>query len=192
MENIQEHLKKIEKDQLLHGIDSLDDTVRNEVGRHFAVSQLIQPALVHGYYSTAQNRYILGPGSWRDNMVPNSSWTTTSQAALTLTCPAGHRYRVYYAAGRNATQATDAVLSGNIGGNAWTDFNDKGGGAITQQDTIVLIGGQGRVNDGVAVVGHDSLKELWLNAGDTLTFTLTTYAAANNTEHLFMFEDYTL
>jgi len=189
---MKEHLNKVDDDQCLKQIAELDDTQMTQPGRHFFRSQELVPVLQHGYYSSSQGRYILGSTSWRDNMTPNSSWTTTSAAALTLTCATGHRYRVYYAGCRNATQASDCVLSGNIGGNAWTDFNDKGGGAPTQLDTIVLIGGGGRVYDGVGVMGRESIKEVWMNAGDTLTMTLSVYAAANNTEHLFLFEDYTL
>jgi len=86
-----EHLKKVDDDQCMKQIDELDDTRMNQQGRHFFRSQELVPVLQHGYYSTSQSRYILGASSWRDNMTPNSSWTTTSAAALVLTCPAGHR-----------------------------------------------------------------------------------------------------
>jgi len=186
-----EHLKKVDDDQCMKQIDELDDTRMNQQGRHFFRSQELVPVLQHGYYSTSQSRYILGASSWRDNMTPNSSWTTTSAAALVLTCPAGHRYRVYYAGCRNATQASLVVLSGNIGGNAWTDFNQICGEAVATT-TLVAIGGSVAIYDGVGVSGKNAIPEVWLNAADTLTMTLSVYAAGNNTEHLFLFEDYTL
>lgn len=186
--NINEHLKKVEDDQLINGIDTVENTVRNDAGRHYAVSQLLQPVYLQGYYDNITGRYV--NGDWRQSMVPNSSWTTTSAAALTLTCATGHRYRVYYAGARNATQATLVTLSGSIGGNAWTNFNiEQATGATT---TLPVIGGGNQYYDGIGVAGTNAIKEIWLNAGDTLTMTLSVYAAGNNTEHMFMFEDYTL
>lgn len=184
----QKHLSKIEDDQSIQGIDTIDDTIRNDAGRKFFVSQEIGPKADMAWYNRTTGRLIPGPYGY---FVPNSSWTTTSAAALTLTCAAGHRYRVYYAGARNATQATDLVLSGVIGGNAWTEFNTTNGFTFATTETIALIGTTGgQVYDGVGVIGKPGINELWLNAGDTLTMTLGTYAAGNNTEHLFMFEDY--
>lgn len=182
------HLKKIEPDQSLDGIQTIDDTVRNDAGRKWFVSQAIQPVMILGGYNANTGRYLLG--SWRDTMVPNSSWTTTSAAASTLTCPTGHRYRVYYAGARNASQSTDVTLSGTINGNSWTNFNTDGGSVCNTTTTTNVIGGGNQFYDGVNVNGKAAIPELWLNAGDTLTMTLGTYAAGNNTEHLFMFEDY--
>jgi len=193
MNDLQEHLKKTEKDQLLIGFDALDNTVRNEPGRHAAVSQLFQPILTQGYWSASQGRYVPGFSSWRDNMTPNYSWSTTSQASLTLTCAAGHRYRVYYAGARNATQATALTLSGVIGGDAWTEFQPSESAETPFTATRVCIGANGTQADPVGgACSKPALTEIWLNAADTLTMTLGTFAAGNNTEHLFLFEDFTL
>lgn len=180
-------LEKIEDDQNVKGIGSLILTAINDIGRHLFLSHKIGPNMPIAWYNPTTGHPVLGPHGY---FVPNISWTTTSAAALTLTCPAGHRYKVYYAGCRNATQATDGTLSGTIGGNAWTDFNQKNGVAMAVQSTIVFIGAGCQVYDGVAVVGCNALPFVWLNAGDTLTMTLATYAAGNNTEHMFLFEDY--
>lgn len=183
-----EHLKKIEDDQPLNGIETIDDTQRNDTGRHWFVSQEIGPKADMAWYNRTSGRLIPGPYGY---FVPDSSWSTASVAALTLTCPAGHRYRVYYAAARNVTQATDAVLSGTINGNAWTDFNQKNGVVMAVLDTIVTIGASTQVFDGVAAVGCNALREIWLNAGDTLTLTLSVCnVGVDNCEHMFLFEDY--
>lgn len=184
----QKHLQKIEDDQSINGIETIDDTVKNEAGRKWFISQAITPVVVMGGYSDDTGKIVLQSPSWRDSMVPNSSHTTASAAALTLTCATGHRYRVYYAGARNATQATNLTLSGVIGGNTWTSFNCAG--SVSTQTTIPAIGGIGQTDAAAGWAG--SVNEIWLNAADTLTMTLTVYAAGNNTEHLFMFEDYTL
>lgn len=184
-----EHLKEIEPDQSVVGIDTLDDTARNDARRKWFVSQAIQPVVIQGYYNEDTGRYVLG--DWRNTMTPNSSWTTTSAAALTLTCAAGHRYRVYYASARNASQATAVTLSGVINGNAVGAFNENC--VLTATTRIICLGGQGVAIDAIAgSYGANGPREIWLNAGDTLTMTLSAYAGGNDTEHLFMFEDYTV
>jgi len=181
-----EWLKKIEPDQNVNGLERFIATIKNELGRKWFHSQVLQPTTPTAWYNPTSGRYVLGPHGY---FVPGSSYTTTSQAALTLTCPTSHRYRVYYASCRNATQASTISLSANIGGNAITDMLTPGSTGILT--TNVAVGACGAVGD---LAGNPSTpitpNEVWLNAGDTLTMTLTTYAAANNTEHIFLFEDY--
>jgi len=183
MKNIQEHLKKVADDQCLNGIDTLDDTQRNEADRHYAVSQLLQPGIVTGYYSTAQGRFIPGYSSWRDNMTCESSFTTASAAAFTLTCPAGHRYEVRQAGALNATQLSTTTLSASISGNALTCLGTSSSGTVMQ----MCIG-----NGAGTTTSVPQMNSIWLDAGDTLTLTLNTYAGGNDTEHFFIYNDHTL
>ncbi len=46
--NINQHLSKVEDDQVINGIDTIENTQRNDAGRHFAVSQMLQPVIVTG------------------------------------------------------------------------------------------------------------------------------------------------
>lgn len=154
---------------------------------NFFESREIKPIIDLGYYNPNTDKYVLG--DWRRTMTPNSSWTTTSAAALTLTCPAGHRYRVYYAGARNASAASIVTLSGTIGGNAVTNFHAPHG-AITTGTHAVIGGTGGPYYDGVGVAGDEHIREVWLNATDALVMTLSVYNAGNDTEHLFLFEDY--
>lgn len=188
MKNIQEHLRKVEDDQALNGISRLDETQRDQDDRHYAVSQLIQPNIPMGWYNPSTGRYVLGyPGYFE----PNSSYTTASQAALTLTCPTGHRYEVYYAGCRNATQASNATLSAVIGGNTFTDLLEDQGGGMIITSTIICIGTGGSITDAVGGTFAKRVPDvIHLAAGDQLVMTLSVYAAANNTEHLFLFKDY--
>lgn len=181
-----EHLKHIEEDQSIEGIETVDDTLKNQPGRKWFNSQVLQPVIIVGGYSETDGRYFLG--NWRENMVPNSQFNTTAAlGSNTLTCPAGHRYRVYYAHGANYTAAAVSVLSGSIGGNAVVAF--RGAPALTD-NPIVVIGGTSAV-DAVAGTYNNTVNEIWLNAGDTLTQTIAT-AAGNDMEYLWLFEDYVI
>lgn len=182
MKDMNGHLKKIEDDQLLNGITLLDDTRRDDAGRHWAVSQMLQPAVIQGGYSAITGRYVLGCPSWTDNMTPGAAYTTASAASMTLTCATGHRYKVYAAGAMNATQASTHTLSGTISGNTISSLG------LSSSSTAMnfFLSGAG------TTTGFGSIHPIWLNAGDTLTITTNTYAAGNDTEHFFLYEDYTL
>lgn len=181
---IQEHLK-LKSEQKLKRLTGL--TINEKNVNNFFESRQLGPIIHVAWYNPTTDKYVLGPPGY---FVPNSSFTTTSQAALTLTCAAGHRYRVYWAGCRNATQVSSAALSGTLGGNSWTDFIEVRG---TVSTTITCIGGSGPFTDAIGgAYGATTPNEIWMSAGDTLTMTLSAYAAGNNTEHLFLFEDYTI
>lgn len=177
------HLEKIEDDQSLNGINSIDDTIRNEAGRHWFVSQAIQPNMQMGYYSPTTGRFTLGGASWRDNMTCEMAFTTASAAASTLTCATGHRYEVTQAGAMNASQASTTALTITKSGSSTSALVTTSSGTTMQN----AIGNGAGTATAVSFVGP-----VWLDAGDTLTLTLNTYAGGNDTEHYFMYNDYTL
>lgn len=147
--------------------------------RHF-LSRIITPTAAVGHYSPDTGKYVLGPFGY---YTPGVSFTTASAAALTLTCPAGYRYRVYWGSAINVTQASTVNLSCTIGGN--TPAIPLAVSNNSQVQHNVCIG-----TAGTFVVNKNVLPYLWLNAGDTATMTNNTYAAGNDTEHIFLYEAY--
>lgn len=167
-------------DEFLTTIEALDDNERNN--RNMFASREIKPVVVMGYYCPSTKKYVLGGTSWADNMTPNAQFTTVSAASSTLTCPAGHRYRVYAAGAQNATQASIHQMSGSINGVAVANI------AVTSSSTAMcyFFSGAGTA----PTLG--GINPIWLGAADTLTITTLTYAAGNDTEHWFLFEDYVI
>lgn len=100
---------------------------------------------------------------------------TTSQASKTLTCAAGHAYRVTHAGIRNDTRNPALI----------TTFTPSG---LTGVETIRPTG-TAAVTD--SYVGH-VMPELWMQAGDTLQIEDGNFVAADVMTHNFIYEDYTL
>jgi len=152
-----EHLKKVEPDQSIQGIGQLDDTVRNDAGRPFFVSQEITPVLLQGVWNNATGRYSLtNPDTIYDSACTTSN---ASVATVTLTCPTGHRYIVSIVLAQNATQVSPHYLSGTIGGVTFT-----GPSTATSVLITTLLGG---VSAGAAS-SHAISAEIVLDAGDVL------------------------
>jgi len=173
------HLEKIEDDQSIKGIDTLDDTLKNERGRHYFVSQEIKPSIEKAWYNPNTGRYVLGPFGM---FTSESEFTSVSQQDLTLTCPAGFRYEVYYAQIINATQATSGNFTAVIGGNTFTSPSTTANGT----SAIPILGS----NASGSVSAYGAIGPICLDAGDTFTAHINTFAAGNDTEHTILYRSY--
>lgn len=100
---------------------------------------------------------------------------TTSQASKTLTCAAGHAYRVIHAGVRNDTRAPDLITTLTPSGLSGVEtIRPSGTAAVTD-----------------SYVGH-VLPEVWMQASDTLAIEDGSFVAADVMTHNFIYEDYTL
>lgn len=175
-------LEKISRDQNLNQLNELETVIWDTMRRMF-LSMEIKPGLHVGSIDPDTSRAIPGVQS----PLSGIHFSTATVAALTLTVPANRRYRVYYAGALNITQVSDVTLTGTINGNALAVplvINT----AQSQTQFNSVIGINGIDFGGVAIVTVP--KEIWLEAGDTLTLTCTTFAALDNTEHLFLYQEF--
>jgi len=178
--NIQEHLKKVETDQTLNGIASLNRSLRNQDSRHLAVSQMIQPVLSQGEYNSFTGRYQACCGGQR------ATSTTVAIATSTITCPAGHKYKIKILSATEAGfTATSYAIAGTISGTALTILPD--GGNMLAGQSALLIGSPVHVNGAGAL--EPSLTTLELNEGDTLTITMSDWGAGDTWNLQYIFED---
>lgn len=171
-------LAKVTEDQNLEELSALEN-VPYDTRRRAFLSAILQPGITFGHYDINTDRIRIG-SSAVDNMTALTSWNTASVAALTLTCPAGHRYHVIGAAAKNGTQNSTHTLTGVIGGNTITDMATS----ATGQTMFWLIGGGGTATITLP-------QGIWMDAGDTLTITSNTCnVGVDDMQHLFIGEDY--
>lgn len=173
-------LNEFTPDQKLNDLTEVENTVMSGIRRWFA-SRILQPNIKYGWYNPETGDIVLGGGS----APPESGMahTTVSAAALTLTCPANRRYKIYFAGCVNATQASASTGIPVIGGVTPTFALESALNSQTELNTVIP-------GAGSAVAVDPYAHYLWLNAGDTFTLTLGTYAAGNDTEHLILYEIY--
>lgn len=171
-------LREVTKDQNLEDLDDVTLTRMDRARRWFA-SRILQPMFKTGYYDSNTGLFVLGSPS--DSYTWESEFTTASAAALTLTCPAGYRYEIVYAAAWNATQVSTCTASASIAGNTMSLIVGTSGTAV---NSGMVMGG---FNGATAIT---LTGPIGLSAGDTFTLTLNTYAAGNDTEHQIIFRSY--
>jgi len=181
MTDIQKHLSKVETDQILNGIASLNRSLRNQDSRHWAVSQMNQPVLAQGEYNSFTGRYQACCGQQRATVV-----TTIVVATSVITCPAGHKYKISLLSAVEAGfTATSYALSAVLGGNTIAVLPD-GGNQLAGQAAL-LIGSPVHVNGAGTL--EPSLMSLELNEGDTLTITMSDWGAGDTWTLNYIFED---
>jgi len=171
-------LDKITKDQNLNELDEITRTPWNTIRRWF-VSRMINPMIKMGYYDPATGYPVLGSPS--DSYTWESEFTTASAAALTLTCPAGYRMDIHHASAWNATQASTCTITASISGNTLTLITGASG---TTANTGAVIGAFTGLSN-----AHHNIP-IGLSAGDSITLTLNTYAAGNDTQHQIIYKLY--
>lgn len=171
---VKKHLE-LKDGQLLKRLEEIDDNKRDF--QKMFESREIKPVVVVGEYNNNTGRYVL-----QGKPLASSSFTTATAASLTLTCATGHRYYVYYAAAKNATQTTATGVTASIGGNSVTINATNGLNTSAWQVVIGLV---------TAAAVQTTTAPIWLNAGDSITVTVATYGAGNDTEHLILYLDYT-
>lgn len=121
-------------------------------------------------------------------IVTDTSVNTTSAASLTLTVPAGHAYKVIFAAVSNDTRvsAPEATYTPSGGTAAVWEI-----GNIAATMSGALIGNGGAAGTGVGGSGGGP-THLWMQAGDTLQISDVNFVAADVMKKTFIFEDYSL
>lgn len=168
------------KDQYLKYLGDLED-IDFEYYRQMFLSHMINLELNIGSINPDTSHLVPGIPS----PAPGSEYTTTAVAALTLTCPANRRLRVYYAGACNNTQASVVNLTGTFGGNVVLRPLVV---SLTNSQILmnVVIGKPSPAAGGTA----GSIDEIWLAPGESITITCATFAAGNDTEHLILYEEY--
>lgn len=158
-------------------------TINEKELNNFFESRELKPALAAGWYNPVTKKYNLGP-SWSESMMkPIIEWSTASAQTSVLTCAAGYRYKVIFFGFQNETRATAYTVSAVIGG-VTAQIMDSGAGTNTVSETWGL---------GLATgssLQPDVMGPIWLEAGDTITMSQTTYQAADNTEFFWYYEKY--
>lgn len=121
-------------------------------------------------------------------IVTDTSVNVASQAAFTLTCPAGHTHKVSVASIRNSTDVSHGSITYTPNGGTASVFTQVTG-CTTIAETNVLLGGAGPGSQGAM----SGLKgPLWMQEGDTLETEDLNFGVADVMRHDFIFEDYTL
>lgn len=173
---VKEHLK-LKDDQIIKRIEEIDDNERPF--QKMFESRELKPVIIIGRYDKGSKKYVIG--SWLDSMTSKVAFNTASVASLTLTCAAGHRYRVINAGAQNATQASTHTLSGVLGGNVIGQLGLTS--SVTSYAYFFTGAGTAPTFGGV--------NPIWMEAGDTLTITSNTCnVGVDNMEHFILYEDY--
>lgn len=190
---MQEWLKVVRLFQNIQDITDLEN-IDLDGKLKFFLSMLIQQGINLGYYNPDQKTFVLGPAppslSDARSIVTDTDVDVVSDADHTLTCPAGHAYKVISATIKNSTDAAGSygeVTYTPSGGTA--SIFTQVAGAAAQGETNVLIG-QGSPHSGGG--GHVWLEYLWMQAGDTLKIEDLNFGAGDVMRKEFIFEDYTL
>lgn len=168
-------LEKVEKDQNISGLNTLDDTLKNEAGRHWFPSQSIQPSIPVSYYDQINGYYVMGTPTTGRVYITRSE---VSQAVYTFT--AQFRCRIIYLSHRNDTRAHGSTVS--IKG---TELIGSAVTAFTQAREHPIIGGISNVDEAV-VQGLNS--GIILEIGETLVHTDATFVAADVTERVIVYQ----
>lgn len=183
------HLEKIEDDQSIQGISRIEDTIRNDAGRKYFVSQSIQPVLSQGYYDPATGRYVLGQ--------PLPTTATTVSAALntpsvTLTCPVNHVYKVIHVNGSNNTTASLWTLTYTPNGGTAIALHRSIGAATAAAAAIAPLMGYSAATQATTACPSQFAGPLYMRSGDTLNVENTNDVAGDTITISFIYEDYTL
>lgn len=182
-------LKEIELDQNLRGIDSLPLTVKNEQGRLWYLSQVLNPELDQGHYDPNDGRYHNGP------YVPHTATNYTSavnNTTQTLTCPASRAYKVTAVGLMNNTTAPQFTsVYTPLGGTAST-LTSMGGAGTATNSMNFCIGGVARGGPLTETAGEILNGPLWMRPGDTLAVTQTNPVAGDTISILFVYEEYVI
>lgn len=178
--NANEWLNEITKDQNLEKLEDVQLTGLRGLRRWFA-SRILGYNFNMGYYDHVADRIVPGPFS----PSLSSEFTTTSAAASTLTCPAGYKIKITFAGAVNATQISTVSLTVTVGG-ITPNFPLVTRTVTSTTELLSVIGGSSMGATGLMY----TLPDWWLDEGETATMTLNTYAAGNNTEHLWRYEIY--
>lgn len=178
-EHMSKWLEKIEEDQNVKGIETLDDTIKNDYGRHWFLRQDLSPTIETGVYNSVTGRINKRYGKYA------TSANTTSQATHTLTCPAGRRYIVTHAGYSNGNRATVGSLT--LNGGVITNGTTAGGAAIMWNMIGSTVSGQSN-----ALAFNQSIQTLVLEEGDVLVITDGSFVAADTMRHYFRYEEVVL
>lgn len=174
----QEWLRKIELDQNIVGLETIEDTLKNEAFRKWFLSQVLSPTINMGHYNNDTGRIVLNAA------IPGLSFNTAAVATHTLTVPAGSTYRVIAGAFVNNTRNYGGTLTASIGGQAMT-FMSSAAGSTTLGRWCIWIGSAG-LNASNAYPGIAG--PVVLAAGDTITFTDASFVAGDDMEFYFFYE----
>lgn len=175
-----EHLKGIEDDQSVYGLNNIMTTIRSQLRRAWFASQALIPTMHVFNYNCNTARYEYAHGN--DVVATN----TTSAAAATLTCPANRLYRVKFVSSQDGTTGVSYNLTGNIGGTAVTFLVDASPVAIAEIQPIVGVS----LFVDQAVTFHAGIPNpIELRAGDTLTVTAVGFIAADLRATVFIYEE---
>lgn len=168
----QKHLERIEVDQSIQGIEQLDDTIRNDAGRHFFVSQAIQPGIDQGWYNPQTGRYVLGVP---EHLTHTIDADNTSAATSSWTVPTGRKWIIHGLFGSNNNRATGLTVT--IGG---VVCNRTANNSVTQTLSYHMIG-----SSGSAVMQSG----LVLDAGTTIALTDQAFVAADVVNHTIVYRE---
>lgn len=185
-----EWLKNVDGDQNVQGLGSLDDSARNDARRKWFLSQQIVPAVIVGELDTATGK-ITTSGN---KTIPRTSTSVlaTSSATHTLTCPAGHAYKVIYASARDETTGPAYTLTYTPNGQTAGVIRTYVGNMIAAK-TYALLGGTEILTDPGAGIYYSNINgPLWMRPGDALVITNANYVALDVCYQLFIYEDYTI
>lgn len=125
-------------------------------------------------------------------VITTATSVTTGAAAATLTCAAGHAYKVVFASTKNDTRATAFTLVHTPNGGTATTIVDTGASTGAAGVAHPILGGQQYTGVTLTVSSVLGNGAFWLQAGDTLVVTQGAYVGGDTVEHNFVYEDYTL
>lgn len=172
--DLQQHLKeRIEDDQLLLGINALDDTTRTGAERHWAVSQMIQPTAEIGKYDSQTGRILIS----KDIEIGTS---TNGAGTATHTITAGARpLKVHLMTMRNATRnfTWSLTLNGEI-----VYINPT---VILSTIKACVVGGVGTITTANQTFGP---RYIYVPAGQSLILTDTSFVALDTTTFFSQWE----
>lgn len=184
-EHMSKWLEKIEEDQNVKGIDTLDDTVKNDYGRHWFLRQDIAPNLDMGVYNSTNGRFEKSHGSWRATTFSAAHPTVSN----TLTAPAGHLYRVHFAYISDDFTNYQVNMTGSINGQAVAFLSLST--AMTAGVNFIAIGIPFNIdNAGGLTPAIPSVIEL--RSGDTAAMTITGAVGGDTIAGGWVYEDVTL
>lgn len=164
------------KDQYLKYLGDLED-IDFEYYRQMFISHMINLQLNIGSINPETSHLVPGIAS----PLTGTDYTDGLTQSVTMTCPANRRRRVYYAAAVNQTQVSTVSLTSSTSGDRTLALSSLSSQTVWNP----VIGG-----DLASIGGDVTLKEYWLEPGETLTLTLTTHAGGNDTHHIFKYEEY--
>lgn len=146
-------------------------------------SREIKPTSGIFVYNSTSKRYEFMRGS------QSVTHNTTSAAAATLTCPAGHRYIVKLVNSNDDTTAVSYSVVAAINGTNISLLADGNAVGIDERQTLIgapfFVEAAGTMH--AAVMGP-----IELNAGDSISVTATGFVALDGRSTVFLYEDITM